>query len=352
MSKRRGFTLVELLVVIAIIGILVALLLPAVQAAREAARRMSCSNNLKQFALAAHNYHDSHKSFPRYAYRPINPPGPGFRGHWEGYGVSTMMLPYMEQQNIYDQAMAAIVPGQDNRWHAGPSYNPVARTKIGTFLCPSAEGSPEAGWLWGPGNNYAVSSGTNLWWNGYTSAQNGAFRNDKETKFGDFSDGTSNTIFMSEQLIGDNNGSIYREGEVVRNAQFQVSDRNTWWGPALPGTNAALTQANMETWGLACEANKNDHLSSNGWNWLCANMTQTIFNTAAPPNWRYPTCIAINPPGYASDRHGNYPARSAHPGGVNMALADGSVQFTAETVDFILYQSQGTRNGGEPTSAQ
>jgi prepilin-type processing-associated H-X9-DG protein len=265
-----------------------------------------------------------------------------------------MLLPYMEQQALYDGAMAEVQPGANNSWQNGPSYTVVARTKINTFLCPSAEGSPESGWLWGPGCNYAVSSGTNLWWNGYTSAQNGAFRNDKETKMGDFQDGTSNTTMMSEILCGDNNGSRYTEGEVVRNAQFQVSDRNTWWGPLIPGSgsNAALTQANLETWGQACEANRNDHLSSNGWNWLCANMTQTIFNTAAPPNWRYPTCIAINPPGYASDRHGLYPARSGHPGGVNAALADGSVQFHSESIDFVLYQSLGTRNGGEPTSGQ
>ena len=105
-SRQKGFTLVELLVVIAIIGILVALLLPAIQAAREAARRTQCYNNMKQFALAAQNYHDAYKKFPRFTY-----PKTGL-SHWQGFSAHVMFLPYIEQQGIYDQVY----------WH-GEWYN-------------------------------------------------------------------------------------------------------------------------------------------------------------------------------------------------------------------------------------
>ena len=104
LRPRRGFTLVELLVVIAIIGILVALLLPAVQAAREAARRMSCSNNIKQIGLAMHNYHDVHKKFP-YAqlYYGIHDGDPTSNNGGTGFGWSYFILPFVEQENLYDR---------------------------------------------------------------------------------------------------------------------------------------------------------------------------------------------------------------------------------------------------------
>jgi prepilin-type N-terminal cleavage/methylation domain-containing protein len=100
-QKRSGFTLVELLVVIAIIGILVGLLLPAVQAAREAARRMQCSNNMKQIGLAMHNYHDTHKSFPTFVIHN------GQGDYWRGYSAFTQMLPFIEQGNLSNSLAVA-----------------------------------------------------------------------------------------------------------------------------------------------------------------------------------------------------------------------------------------------------
>jgi len=140
--KNRGFTLVELLVVIAIIGILVALLLPAIQAAREAARRTQCTNHVKQIALAMHNYHDTHKKFPAYQYHVT-----GVQS-WQGHGVFTMILPYIEQQQTFDQVKMHL------RFDDGSQPYDV---KIDAFLCPSDEDYPDPN---RPGLNYMFCAGS------------------------------------------------------------------------------------------------------------------------------------------------------------------------------------------------
>ena len=134
LKSVRGFTLVELLVVIAIIGILVALLLPAVQAARGAARRIKCNNNLKQFGLAAQNYHDVHKTFPRYGFRSFQPTEQDRWRIWQGYSVHTMLLPYMEQQALYSRVHMGPAPGTEgDETAAGAdshSFSPRERVQI------------------------------------------------------------------------------------------------------------------------------------------------------------------------------------------------------------------------------
>ena len=134
---RTGFTLVELLVVIAIIGILIALLLPAVQAAREAARRSQCSNNLKQVGLALHNYHDVYRTFPRWAYPAdcTGAPG-GDNSWWTGFTAMTMILPYMEQGAIYDKITWSTRP-EDN-----PNNQLFRLATISAYQCPSDTKAP------------------------------------------------------------------------------------------------------------------------------------------------------------------------------------------------------------------
>jgi len=131
MNQRRGYTLVELLVVIAIIGILIALLLPAVQAAREAARRMVCSNNLKQLGLAAQNYHDTHLTFPPGAVGPIGPAFPQYAG-LKHHALGTFLLPYLEQQPLASQYR------WDVSWFDPPNQDVVKR-QLKVWQCPSAE---------------------------------------------------------------------------------------------------------------------------------------------------------------------------------------------------------------------
>ena len=139
-NQRRGFTLIELLVVIAIIGVLVALLLPAVQAAREAARRMACANNLKQLGLAAHNYHDTLGTFPPGAVGPVGPAFPHFL-QLKHHGLATFLLPYVEMQPLASQYR------WDNSWF-DPLNQPVVNRRLTIWQCPSARANRiEDGWL-------------------------------------------------------------------------------------------------------------------------------------------------------------------------------------------------------------
>ena len=322
---RKAFTLVELLVVIAIIGILIALLLPAVQAAREAARRSQCTNNLKQLALAGHNYHDIYKTFPRYTYRQNSVCSQSScNGHWQGFSVHTMLLPYMEQQAVYYQI------DWNDVWHAQAAT--IRDHIVPGYVCPS-----DTPYINNSGNNnYPVSVGPNLGWGVPASRQNGVFRRDMETAMRDIHDGTSNTIFAGEHICGDGSSSTWTPlTDFVR----QIS----WSG----ATDQFPTQADVEAYGVTCEAaGPSSHHSHAGNRWMSPMFGDgTVFNTVAPPNWKYPACYVGG--GGSGDASGVFPAKSRHPGGANHSLADGSVTFVSETIDFNTYQGMGSRNGGE-----
>lgn len=327
--KHRGFTLVELLVVIAIIGILVALLLPAIQAAREAARRSQCTNNLKQVAVALHNYHDTHRTFPRFSYYPAG------QGHWQGYSVHVRLLPFIERAGLYDEIRIA----SEEFGISGHTINSVhQRERVGAYVCPSDQAFPDANW---PSNcNYPVSAGSNTVWISSLNQQNGVFRRDQETDMGAVLDGTSNTIMLGEQVVGDNDGASYTPiSDVARGIAWSATNSSTQQGP--------ITAADLTAYGTACAGVvKTNHTSTAGQSWLRPVNFYTVFNTLASPNWMYPTCMACSGCS-AGDSVGVFPARSRHPGGANHALADASVRFLADTIDTTLYQALGSRNGQE-----
>ena len=326
-NRKRGFTLIELLVVIAIIAILIALLLPAVQQAREAARRSTCKNNLKQFGIALHNYHEAFTLFPPAHIRTQSAfPGTGALTGWRGWSVHAMLLPYMDQAPLYDQLVFA------TSFDLGPN-TPLRRTKIPAFLCPSDStypGSVDTG-----NNNYAGSMGPNLGQYVTRTARDGFFNFDLTTRISDVRDGPSNTVCMAEQLVGDNNNAGYTEGDVVRAIP--------WAGTAAPGRP---TQADILTYAASCQAGTGNHHSHGGRDWAIGMPAQTLFNMIAQPNFNGPTCQPCSGCGWMNSQ-GNFPARSRHAGGVHALLGDGAVRFVSENIDLITWQNLGSIRGGE-----
>lgn len=319
-AKRRGFTLVELLVVIAIIGILIALLLPAVQAAREAARRSQCTNNLKQIALAMHNYHDTHKTFPAYQYHVTGVYS------WQGHGCFTMILPYMEQQPTYD------LVDWNRRWD--DRGNQPDEVKISAFICPTDGPYPNQARA---GNNYMVCGGArrDFYSTGSPVKASGIFVRRRESTFANIRDGSANTIMLSEILKGDDTGSLDMDRDFTNSLSL--------------GTDQFPTQADIETAGVACDGTAAGWRQNNaGQDWGAGFPGYVAFNTIAPPNWNHISCCSGGGFGYACDRNGIVPPRSFHPGGVNCAMGDASVRFIGETVDFRTWQLLGAREDGEP----
>lgn len=193
--KPRGFTLIELLVVIAIIAILIALLLPAVQQAREAARRTQCKKNLKQLGLGLHNYHDVHRCFPF-----------GHEGTTKSFSAFSMLLPYLEQANVYNQIDFNVPVSHAN--NAVPLL-----TELPAFRCPSdlANALPAIGGA----TNYFANKGAGVLWghptgpNAIFQPQNGVMYNGSKVRMADITDGSSNTAAMCERLLADgNNGKV------------------------------------------------------------------------------------------------------------------------------------------------
>jgi len=316
---RRGFTLVELLVVIAIIGILIALLLPAVQAAREAARRSQCTNSLKQLGLALHNYHSANNVFP--------PGGISYGFEWEGLGTQyvgdptvhdlnglVLLLPYVEQSAVYQKFDMRYAVSNYLRNPTGvlaDGGNPDVYVKnnalltaqvLPCFRCPSDNGNPLFwdGWPYpgvvGAKTNYdfiqqASADGyLNSWrawgtgWGPYFFRR--MFGENSDSGFRDIVDGTSNTVAMGERLFNVVDGSCAAWG-------FRAWAMNLDIGyPADDGVSSPIN------------------------NWDCAQIRAC---------WSPGT---VDQPGWLAEWH--YPG-SMHPGGCNVNLADGSVRFVNQT---------------------
>lgn len=303
----RGFTLVELLVVIAIIGILVGLLLPAVQSAREAARRMQCTNNLKQLALACHNFHDTYRKFPSGGLQPTVTAGSQF-------SVLAQLLPFIEQSNVYNR-IDLRVPVQD-------AANAAARdTVIGTFTCPSESRANPMPSLGAP-TNYVSNTGSMPFFviPGQTLFS-GVFYVNATLRFADLTDGTSHTALFSERLMADGSNGLVSP---VEDVFFH------------PGNPATADDAHNLCLGLDITNLANQFPLFMGAPWM---HHQHRYQHISPPNGR--SC------GFFMVGKSTMPASSRHPGGVNVALADGSVAFIPSTVDLLTWRAIGTRNGGE-----
>lgn len=331
-----GFTLVELLVVIAIIGILVGLLLPAVQAAREAARRMSCGNNLKQVGLAILNYESSLGRLP-IGWNGINDPAQGTTFRWS---YLAGILPYLEQGNVYgnlnlSKTLYAPGGGQPPR----PEHVPVISTIIPTYLCPSDRGenvSGPTGVIDSAPTNYMACFGSGI--NNLTdpsddgemdTRSDGIFSSLQWRKISDVTDGTSNTIAVSESLLGPGGADLPSSGTALSKLYM-----------ALVVPTASVTAANCDQ---ATPTGVNRYVASRGRVWAGQAYENTAYNHFFTPNTNRFDCYFWVARGFKA-------ARSNHSGGVQGLRLDGSVQFYSNSVDLAAWRAIATRNGGEVLS--
>jgi len=356
---RGGFTLVELLVVIAIIGVLVALLLPAVQAAREAARRSQCSNALKQFGLALHNYADVFKVFPA---RRGGSKGTGDAerrtGNFERLSAFVPLLPFIEQKPLADSIAAGgayggvtFPPGGPAAWYpgTGPRYVPWD-TQVQLLLCPSDK-TPQKTPTQQGRNSYAFSIGdTVVNHNSNNKLMRGIFGSQLCKGFKDLTDGSSNTIAMSERVWSGNfNPRTANQDEAKATTAISVSSINT-------NPSTCLARANgIEFTGVQIKGKF-------GALWCDGQAERVGFTTILAPN--APSCT--------NDANANADANGAilnpssyHPNGVNGLLADGSVRFIAQNINtgnlalapvtsgkspYGVWGALGSTDGREPTA--
>jgi prepilin-type N-terminal cleavage/methylation domain-containing protein/prepilin-type processing-associated H-X9-DG protein len=346
--QRAGFTLIELLVVIAIIAVLIGLLVPAVQKVREAANRMSCTNNLKQLGIAMHSYHDANQKFP------ANQQQVGVNV-WESLSATYWILPYIEQDSLFKtitlptnapaQGVSAGGSGNGTNWSA--AYNGAMNTAIKTLICPSAQpsakrGTNNRGWD-GPGSNYGWSYGSRVYAN-WDGSSNGIIAQTKQTRMADITDGTTNTIMAGEFLSGSNASATGGPGKYPFDIFFAGD------APFNSVVNKDFaTAAELDAIGSAAKNSPQGVLSANGSMPLWYASTQSAFNTSAPPNWRWPSAGGSCCPGGSHDwGPGVIPPRSLHSGGVNVGLGDGSVKFIRDSIDLLTFQRLGSRNDGQP----
>lgn len=341
-SIISGFTLVELLVVIAIIGVLIALLLPAVQAAREAARRMQCSNQLKQLGLGLHNFHDTNQGVPGNCCLKIIKricPGTSPYGYSDGslhqQGAFVVLLPFIEQQTLYDLALGlknssgVSKPFGNQPWQPLYFGTPAPWSfDIATFLCPSdSNNRREASET--KATNYRLCRGDGaLVWDDYKGCRGLFGRQDYfDRDFAAITDGLSNTICLSEAVVGNDSTRNKVKGGIAL-VQFgnNPSDGLQGLEAAVPSKFFAVIGEGGNFLPGVTKVNATLDETKPGIRWADGKQTYTCFFTFMPPNG--PT---LSP---ANDLNWAVPAASSyHPGGVNVCLLDGSVRFVSDTVD-------------------
>ena len=327
---RRAFTLVELLVVIAIIGVLVALLLPAVQAAREAARRSQCTNHLKQLGLAAQNYHDTMLRLP--AGTQLGSSG--------GVTAIVFLLPFLEQTNrvnLFDFTVDI---------NGGDARNTSARSQdVKVFMCPSDQ--LESRFFTGTGgtpagrNNYMPNmGGTASWWDvaqdNIRGVSNGVFFRKSQVRLAEITDGTSNTAMFSECKRGPNTSVSSSGGVATTDPRYLLLQTRVAAG-------TFDTAANILNRFSACDTASTATYNYRGLQFYRGGTVFTAYyNHTMTPNFRARDCIRD-----VGLDCGHLAARSYHPGAVVVVMCDGSVRTVNDGIDLVAWRAAGSKGEGE-----
>ncbi|MCE9556593.1 MAG: DUF1559 domain-containing protein [Planctomycetes bacterium] len=322
----RAFTLVEMLVVIAVVGVLIALLLPAIQSARESARRIACANNLRQLGIASHNHHSAHNSFAAGAVSKADPAVPA--APWTFYRWSSLatLSPYLENTAAYN-ALNLKVPLYNASLQISPVNQAGVKIAVSLFLCPSDDGRRLRD-TFGP-TNYAACTGTGVGGGTPNQTDGISFVNSK-TAIERISDGTTQTALMSESTLGVIGSSIH---DVQREYKSLLTS---------PLSEAACNSSTI--WNLS---------DPRGFAWVNGEYRSALYNHYYPPNSRTPDCIGVmiaGPPETRYTPYGWRTARSLHPGGVNLLLADGGIRFIGNDIEPATWQALATIRGGESVS--
>jgi prepilin-type N-terminal cleavage/methylation domain-containing protein len=336
-----GFTLVEVLVVIAIIGILVTLLLPAIQSARESARRAHCANNLKQLGVAMHGYCAAFDALPPGAVSKPYPDDPRHPHTFYRWSALAHLLPYLENQAVHDLldlSFPLYMPGAG--YPISERNKPGIVVMLPEFLCPSDVGQRIREEM-GP-TNYVACAGSGAG-GGTPFDTDGLFYVNSATNYAGITDGSSHTVAMSESLLGeptprDKNGA-FTSPNPERHYKFLIS----FFGPP------DLTD-------FKCDGLKNYNSASNandprGFAWCSGEYRSGLYNHYYPPNSAKFDCIAsiaVDPsPTRLYAAYGWRAARSKHPSGVNILLADGSGHFVTDNINPDVWRALSTRSAAD-----
>jgi prepilin-type N-terminal cleavage/methylation domain-containing protein len=315
--KWSGFTLIEFLVSIAIIGILVAILLPAVQQAREASRRIACSNNLRQLGVALQNFHSTHRRFPPGRGDPL----PGV------FSAHAYLLEHLEQTSVRQVIDFRRAPTTfsvaGGVVHDGTVNLPAARARLSVLQCPSdalAAGVPGSEF---GSTNYAANTGSGLkQWGSLTDAD-GVFFKGSHIGFRDITDGSTQTVAMSERLNGP---GLQDSGGLESDVQRLMLE--------IPGGN--------DTTPAVCASLSSGHCyRERGAKWILGNYGNTLYNHYYTPNAATWDCMNLQ------QQKALAAARSMHPGGVMVLLCDSSVRFASNSIDQSLWRAVATRRTDE-----
>ena len=322
-ENQAGFTLIELLVVVGIIGVLVGLSLPAVQAAREAARRAQCGNNLRQIGIALEGYNSSNGCYPLNA----NPVPMVYLGL---YSLHTRLLPYLDAVPLYNAinfATGTAPPGIGLITVPNMFNSTYISTRLAVFLCPSDSVVPS--WA---GNSYRGNIGLGpgqATIAEYPDSDNGFFLQYGISRPSYIVDGLSHTAAFSERLTGSG-----------RRDQL-VPQRDVWSDPTsgVPPSSGTADDC-VRYCRIWARADNQEGYGNSGESWFWTWRAYTLYTHTQTPNGAVPDCVACGSDGMVT-------ARSWHPGGVNVLMGDGSVRFARDSVSQTVWRALGTRNGRE-----